>query len=643
FDSTSSETPNQDGASGASTSNISSSHKSRSNSDWQTTSRNMQYGRYLFVVVLLVAAAVLGYGAYTLMDSAQTQMASDRFDSISERAVSLAQYVMEEKKRAADALALAVGSAHANASAWPNVAMDGYSDIATSLRSITDGSLSFCPIVEPGGEEQESFESFAYDLFAKEGFPEEAGESAFGRGVFSYGTGESGNETYADGRFHITSGWTYHNSSKKILVPFLQSDYGMHSALMLNVHFEHRRAAVIDAIIDCAQERERAGDYRDCGSITEMMWSATQAADVEDGPAGLMMIPIYPRLDNTTLTGFIVVKQLWGDLMRHTFEPSVSGIDVIFHSDDDSAHAFHITAGEVEYVGPGWDHHEKNAKFQMRDVKLNGNIFTNSTVSYHMDIYSTQEFVETAGSFGQSDSNVPVTACVVAVGIMLFTSLLFVLYDNWVRKIFNAKKKLLDAKRQFVRFISHEVRTPLNTICMGLTLLQNDLKAVAGTNRSQHGSTDDESQSASENNLSSGRTSSITSTNTFCVDQSQVKEWVKLSGEIASNAESAVSVLSDLLNYDKIQMGALTLELSPINPWKLLEEHVGEFKMAAKEKNVRLRLDLSPLLEYDLERSFHETVRFKKTATTTTNEEARLITAMDLPTEVGFLKVIADD
>lgn len=343
------------------------------------------------------------------------------------------------------------------------------------------------------------------------------------------------------------------------------------------------------------------------------------------------------------LTGFIVVKQLWGDLMRHTFEPSVSGIDVIFHSDDDSAHAFHITAGEVEYVGPGWDHHEKNAKFQMRDVKLNGNIFTNSTVSYHMDIYSTQEFVETAGSFGQSDSNVPVTACVVAVGIMLFTSLLFVLYDNWVRKIFNAKKKLLDAKRQFVRFISHEVRTPLNTICMGLTLLQNDLKAVAGTNRSQHGSTDDESQSASENNLSSGRTSSITSTNTFCVDQSQVKEWVKLSGEIASNAESAVSVLSDLLNYDKIQMGALTLELSPINPWKLLEEHVGEFKMAAKEKNVRLRLDLSPLLEYDLERSFHETVRFKKTATTTTNEEARLITAMDLPTEVGFLKVIADD
>jgi hypothetical protein len=267
-----------------------------------SSSRNIKCGRTLFFLFLFVAAAVLGYGAYSLMDSAQTQMASDRFDSISERALSMAQYVVEEKKRATDALALMMGSAHPNASVgWPMVALEGYDQIASSLSIITDGSLSFCPIVEPGGEEQRLFEEYAYELFEKEGYPNNTGVSNFGRGIFSFGEGEYGNETWDDGRFHITSGWTYHNSSRNILVPFLQSDYGPHPSLMLNVHFEHRRAATIDAIMTCSEERALAGDYRECGSITDLMWSETIAEDVEAGPAGLMIVPIYPRLDNTTV------------------------------------------------------------------------------------------------------------------------------------------------------------------------------------------------------------------------------------------------------------------------------------------------------------------------------------------------------
>lgn len=270
--------------------------------DLKSSSRKIQCGRFLFVFVLLVAAAVLGYGAYSLMDTAQMKMASDRFDSISERALSLAQYVVEEKKRATDALALMVGSAHPNASiGWPMVALDGYTQIATSLRIITAGSLCFCPIVNPGGEEQRQFEEYAYDLFRKMGYASDTGESDFGRGIFSYGNGEHGNETWQDGRFHITSGWTYHNSSRNVLVPFLQSDYGPHPSLMLNFHAENRSAAVIDRIMACSEQRALTGDYRECGSMTDLMWSAKEAEDVADGPTGLIMVPIYPRLDNTTV------------------------------------------------------------------------------------------------------------------------------------------------------------------------------------------------------------------------------------------------------------------------------------------------------------------------------------------------------
>merc|ERR1719389_1024105 len=97
-----------------------------------------------------------------------------------------------------------------------------------------------------------------------------------------------------------------------------------------------------------------------------------------------------------------------------------------------------------------------------------------------MDIYATDEFVSQFGRLmgsNNSDNGLPISimVCIGTVLVMVFTSLLFVGYDYYVRKEFSAKNQLLEAKRRFVRFVSHEVRTPLNTVCMGLTLLENDL------------------------------------------------------------------------------------------------------------------------------------------------------------------------
>ena len=270
------------------------------------TSKSVVYGRIVFVLVLVSTAAGLGYGSYHLMSEAETRAAENRFDSVATRALSIAQLVLEEKKKATDSLALMVGSSHPRAdTGWPMVYMEGYEQIASSLGIVTEGSLSFCPLVIPGGDEQAAFEDFAYNLFYNvQGFPNTTGVSDFGRGVFSYGSGEHGNETWDDGRFHITSGWTYHGSKRHVLVPFLQSDSGAHRALMLNVHFEHNRAAAIDNVMACSEERAASLDYhRECGSITDLMWSET-SADVDPGPAGLFMDPIYPREDNTTVCSF---------------------------------------------------------------------------------------------------------------------------------------------------------------------------------------------------------------------------------------------------------------------------------------------------------------------------------------------------
>ena len=45
-----------------------------------------------------------------------------------------------------------------------------------------------------------------------------------------------------------------------------------------------------------------------------------------------------------------------------------------------------------------------------------------------------------------------------AVCIMLFTSALFLLYDFFVRQEFLSKQLIMQAKRNYVRYVSHEVR-----------------------------------------------------------------------------------------------------------------------------------------------------------------------------------------
>jgi len=547
------------------------------------TSKSVLYWRIAFCVFLAGTAAALGYGAYRFMRDAEERLARERFESISERALSVAQLVIEEKKKATDALALMMGSANPNADAWPNVYMQGYDAIATSLRIITQGSLSFCPLVKPGGEEQASFEAFAYSFFENvQKFPEGAGESAFGQGVFGYGSGPYKNDTWPDGRFHITSGWTYHYSPREILVPFLQSDFGYHSALMLNVHFEHHRAKAIDNTLDCSEARAAAQDAtRECGSITDLMWSPTAAADIVDGPAGIMMVPIYPRLDNWTITGFILGKQLWSDLLEHAFESDVQGLDVVIRTDTNTeGFTYNISDGKATFKGNGTvvdeDFADQTSDFYATR-HINPNFFSNSTARYYMDIYATDEFVD------EYTTNNPRAACIGAVAIILGTSLLFFLYDHFVRKEFHDKRKLLEAKRQFVRFISHEVRTPLNTVCMGLTLLKQEFNTFL------------EGHGHGRKNLAplAGKKNDDALESDLVP---KVQEWMDLSDQVGQNAAASVAVLSDLLHYDKIQMGTLSLELSLMHIWLSMDKIVSEFKIAARESGTNLFLDLSALM-----------------------------------------------
>lgn len=647
--------------------------------------RSIGLGRIALAFVLVACAIGFGYASYALMKNAEDRLAKDRFDSIAERAEASAEWVLAQKKQATDALALMFGSANPDAEKWPFVHMDGYKDIAASLKLITKGSLSFCPIVRGyGGEEQQRFEEYYYDLYEAWGFHNGTGESSFGKGIFGFGYDVVNAKLWPDYRYPVLTNYSKHgiNNPNNMMVPFVQSDFGEHNALMLDVMFEEHRARVAHGIVACSEERglamEMAAEANEtesdveneppieCGSITDMLWQSTKAEDVVAGPAGIMFSPIYPRNDPETLTGFILHKQLWHDLLVHAFEPDVSGIRVVLHTSTGKEHSYDVDSGEVRYVGNrthtcikrdpeevywlknGGGHiecdpedewvpfrddeylySEECDEYRWMNLSITENLFMPGTVEYFMDIYATEKFVSSmAHGLGETndDDGVPISivACIATVLVMIFTSLLFVSYDYCVRQEFDSKEKLLEAKRRFVRFVSHEVRTPLNTVCMGLTLLQNDL----------------ETSLSSDTKSNNKRRAEENSNNDLLVlKRETVEEWMTLSGQVFQNADVAVGVLSDLLNYDKIQMGNLSLELSLINLWSALEKTIEEFQVSAKEKLVILELDLSPLLS--LPSSLSDSIEHES-AKTTANPPKPVRKASELPDKVQNCKVIGD-
>jgi signal transduction histidine kinase len=176
--------------------------------------------------------------------------------------------------------------------------------------------------------------------------------------------------------------------------------------------------------------------------------------------------------------------------------------------------------------------------------------------------------------FDVYSTNNPDVATAGSVCIIIFTSLLFILYDFFVRQEFNVRRSVLEAKRNFVRFVSHEVRTPLNAVCMGLQLMQEEIR---------------ESQSIS------------TTRESLSSDSDNNAKMLELTEDILGNATSAVGVLNDLLNYDKVEMGTMSLERTIVPIWDLIERILAEFKLPAKAKKIDFKLDFSALVERDEE------------------------------------------
>jgi signal transduction histidine kinase len=237
-----------------------------------------------------------------------------------------------------------------------------------------------------------------------------------------------------------------------------------------------------------------------------------------------------------------------------------------------------VSYGNIQFVGEG-DFHEHSYDLLRHKVTIEGFERNGENV---FSMYPTKEFQQEYYKSNRGEW----FSLSIAIGTIVFATLLFVLYDATFRTL-SAEKDIREqmvqnTKRLFVRFISHEMRTPLHTMHMGLKLLASEIiKLIQATN----------SSSINEGTISS----SSTGANDTGVGKAMIgklKDWLSLIADIEESTDMANVVLNDLVNYDKISMGNLVTEFKLHSLWELVATAVNPFKVQARRKGVSLVVDL---------------------------------------------------
>jgi len=597
--------------------------------------RKLIIERVLFIILLCILAAVLGYVAYELFTEVENELSESQFDALVAHTVSAANYSVSQKAFGVLTLSKLFASGFPNSTQWPLTFMNDFEYITTSLiDTSSSGHLLFAPIVQPG--ELASFESFAYTKFDEKQFPAGTGESTFGRGVFAVDSTGT--------RFHDVNGSNDFNSPNEILLPSLQFDEGSHDLLMQNLHYSQAFGEQVDRLIACTQSRANAADPSiiPCRVITDVL--ANPPTTVVQPPAAMIVEPIYPRNNATHLVGVVSASFDWIDVVADMFPVGeTTGVDVVLQTDS-TVMTFTVNDGAVSFAGYGDLHSSAyNSYGTSASSVLNSVLFSNGNspvTAYTVKMYPNGDFFDTYRT-----SN-PMTAAVGAALIVVLVALVCLCFFFWVRMDLMDRFSTTQTKRRFLKYVSHELRTPLNTVCMGLRLLQDDLEealkappegnedastqignvrqqanrlpardgkfgASSPLARHRNNSPPPSTSTASSSAVAAAaaapmmmgleRGDSASSNNSAQWDadgggvspfQQQTKVWMRLAQEVFQNVHNAVDIVNDILQYDEVDSGGLVLELHVVSIWSLIERTAREYQMQATKASIDLVVNL---------------------------------------------------
>eukprot|EP01041_Mallomonas_annulata_P007719 gene7719-15794_t len=119
-------------------------------------------------------------------------------------------------------------------------------------------------------------------------------------------------------------------------------------------------------------------------------------------------------------------------------------------------------------------------------------------------------------------------------------------------RLHERKEHQLNQKRSFVRHVSHEIRTPLSTVTMGIQLLKRSLNTCGDVD---------------------------------------LKELNDIVSDLEGSCETAIEILNELLDYEKLEAGIMTIDKTRVMMKGLLDKNIRPFHLHANQKNIDLRVN----------------------------------------------------
>lgn len=511
---------------------------------------------YLRLIVLFCLASIAGGGGYFiyyLLNQTENEICTLQYNSVADLIQASIISNFESKVNTGQEIAKAFGVGCSNTNYWPNCPYDISVFEFVSNAKFSGARVSgFGPFVEP--HQIQSYENFTTNLFETDSrYPPSTGISSFGRGIYALNK----SLTNSDKRYHDKTGKTSYGSKYDTAVPVYLLDNVQlnYKAIMYNLHSEKIRGEAIDLLFDCRERQIQNTSIPSCyqSSLTDFIHAIIDNKDI---PTTAIYSPIYPVSNRSIMTGLSYVLVYWDDILNITI-PSLFPELIIVVETDINVISYSFNRGKVKSLGFG-DKHNHNFDSFKKMKKFTSTMVDSNSAQYRIIVYPTPQFCK------YYRTNGPIMVLVGLICMMTITAIIFGLYDYLMKSESLLRKFLLESKRLFVRFISHELRTPLNAVSLGLQLIENDLTELF------HNS----------NHL------------TNIEITSQLQSCIQSLHEAHNNTQTAIVVLNDMLQYDKIESKSLQCECVENNIWEIIQTSCQELSLQAKASNVQLTVKL---------------------------------------------------
>lgn len=145
------------------------------------------------------------------------------------------------------------------------------------------------------------------------------------------------------------------------------------------------------------------------------------------------------------------------------------------------------------------------------------------------------------------------------------------------------KQQKLNTRLNLIRYVSHEMRTPLNTAFLGLEMLTTDLNSL----NNKYATILQRLEMA--NNVLTTTRALPSPTKELNNDVQELNDTVK---QVQDSCKVAVETLDDLLTFDKLDESKLVIEVNDLNPWVFLCDAAKPFEINAKQLDVNFSVAL---------------------------------------------------